>query len=139
LPPGGLGSANLRTGRNPPAGDDRGDRSVRAAPSVTCPSQRHAQGPYAGACPGGPGGFLVARRPAGFGPLPLVASVAAVGARRPPAHGLLGPPGGSHTVSPTQSEDAGGLRNSASRVYPASPHPATGSRNPCGLACMCAT
>ena len=48
-------------------GDGGGHRSVGAVPSVAGPSRRHDEGPQAVAGPGGAGGLLVARGPAGFG------------------------------------------------------------------------
>ena len=67
-----------------------------------------------GAGPGGSRGFLVARGPPGLGALPPIAQVAAVGARVSPPHGLLGQPGSSHALPPTESQHASSMASGAS-------------------------
>ena len=60
----------------------------------------------------------------------LSPQVAPVGSCVPLAHGLWGRPGGSHALSPTQSQDATSLGSGPHRVGAAPHHPAAGPPRP---------
>ena len=93
-----------------------GECRVSATLPVARPSQGHGESPNPSPSSGCAGGLLVARGPSGLGALPPRTQVATVGTREPPPPGLLGYPGASHTVPPTESQDARGLGSSAGGV-----------------------